>query len=101
MPLCYAMLCNVLQGALPKLSFLAKPCKHNRHDNQMTLVDPLEGDKSNTPITHGHSWYGLDHEPAHDHDHNYNHGPDSHGLSNHGPNRKPWNFMHVGCSSIA
>ena len=39
--LCYAMLCNALQGAVPELSFLAKPRQPNGHDDQMVLVDPL------------------------------------------------------------
>ena len=54
MPLCYTMLCNALQGAVPELSFLAKPWQPNGHDDQMILVDPIKGDKSDTPITHGH-----------------------------------------------
>ena len=49
--LCYAMLCK---GAVPALSFLAKPHQPNGHDNQMVLVDSLEGNKSDTPTTHGH-----------------------------------------------
>ena len=59
MPLCYAMQCNALQGAVPELSFLAKPHQPSGHDDQMILVDPLEGDKSDTPTTHGHPWHGL------------------------------------------
>ena len=54
MPLYCAMLCNALQGAVPELNFLAKPHQPNEHDDQMVLVDPLEGDKSDTPTTHGH-----------------------------------------------
>ena len=105
MPLCYAMLCYAmlymlcLQGAVPELSFLAKPCQPNGHDDQMVLVDPLEGDKLDTPTTHGHPWHGLDHEPAHNHDHNHDHGPDSHSLSSHDPDLGPRHFMHVGYSS--
>ena len=94
----YAMLCYALQGAVPELSFLAKPHQPNGHDDQMVLVDPLEGDKSDTPTTHGHPWHGLDHGPAHNHDHNHDHGPDSHSLSNHDPDLGPQHFMHLGYS---
>ena len=62
----------------------------------MVLVDPLEGDKSDTPTTHGYPRYGLDHRPVHEHHHNYDHGPDSYGLSIHDPDLGPWNLMHVG-----
>ena len=51
--LCYAMLCNALQGAVPELSFLAKPHQPNGHNDQMVLVDPLEGDKSNILLLMG------------------------------------------------
>ena len=99
MPLYYAMLCKALQGAVLKLSFLAEPHQPNRHDNQMILVDDFEGDKSDTPTTYGNPWHGLDHEPAYDHNHKYDHAPDSHGLSNHDPDLGPQHFMQVGCSS--
>ena len=77
------MLCYALQRAAIELTFLAKPCQPNGHDDQMVLVDPLEGDELDTPTMYGHPLHGVYHRPAHDHDHNYNHGPDSHGLSNH------------------
>ena len=48
----YAMLFYALQGAVPELSFLAKPCQPNGQYDQMVLVDPLEGDKSDIPTTH-------------------------------------------------
>ena len=54
MPLGYAMLYNALQGAVLKLSFFAKPHQPNGHDDQMILVDPLEGDKLDIPTIHGH-----------------------------------------------
>ena len=41
MLLCYAMLCNVLQGAVPELSFLAKPHQPNGHDDQISWLIPL------------------------------------------------------------
>ena len=53
MPLCYDMQCYALQGALPKLSFLSKLCQPNGHNDQMVLVDPLEGDKSNILLLMG------------------------------------------------
>ena len=95
----YALLCYTLQGAILVLSFLAKPCQPNKHDDQMVLVDPLEGDKLDTPTTHGYLWYGLNHGPAHNHGHDYNHGPDSHGLGSLDSDLGTWHFMHVGCSS--
>ena len=90
------MLCYALQAAIPELLFLAKPRQPNGHDDQMVLVDPLEGDKSDTPTTHGHPWYGLNHGPAHNHKHNYNHGPDSHSLSNHDPDLRAAAFYVCG-----
>ena len=95
----YAMICYALQGAVPELSFLAKPHLPNGHDDQIVLVDPLEEDKLDTPTTHGHPWHGLDHGPAHDHEHNHYHVPDSHCLSSHEPDLGPWYFMQVGYSS--
>ena len=100
MPLCYAMQCYALQGAVPELSFLAKLYQPYGHDDQMVWVDSFEGDKSYNPTNHGHPWHGLDHGPAYYYDHNHNHGPDSHGLSNHDLNLGPWHFMHMGYSSI-
>ena len=50
----YAMLCYALQGAVLELNFLAKPCQPNRCDDQIAMVDLFEGDKPNTPTTHGH-----------------------------------------------
>ena len=52
----YAMLCYALQGAVPKLSFLAKTCWPNGNDDQMALVDPLEGYKTYTPY---YSWASI------------------------------------------
>ena len=96
--LCYAMLCFTKEQFL-NIIFLAMPLQPNGHDDQMVLVDPLEGDKSDTPTIHRHPWHGLDHGPAHDHDHNHDHGLDSHGLSSHDPDLGPQHFMHVGYSS--
>ena len=48
--------------------------------DMMVLVGPLEGHKLDTPTTHG-----LNHGPAYSYNHNYNHSPDSHSLSNHDP----------------
>ena len=53
MPLYYAILYNALQGAVPELSFLAKPRQPNGHNNQIVLVDLFEGDKLDAPTTHG------------------------------------------------
>ena len=99
MPLCYTMLSCALQGAVPQLSFLAKPHQPNGYNNQMVLVDLLEGDKSDTPTTHGCSQHRLNYGPAHDYDHNHDYGPDIHNLSSHDPDLRPQNFMHVGYSS--
>ena len=85
----YATLFHNLQRAVLKLSFLAKPCHPNGHDDQMALVDPLEGYELYTPTTHGHSWHDPNHGPAHDHYHNYNHSPDSDGLCSHDPDLGP------------
>ena len=93
MLLCYAMLCNALKGAVPELSFLAKPYQPNGHDDQM------EGDKLDTPTTHGHPWHGLNHRPAHNHDHDYDYTPNSYGLSSHDLDLRPRHFMHVDCFS--
>ena len=43
MPLYYAMLYYNIQGAVFKLSFLAKPCQPNGYNDQMVLVSPLKG----------------------------------------------------------
>ena len=96
----YAMLYNALQGAVSRLSFLAKPHQPNGYDDQMVLVEPLEGDKSDTPTTYGHPWHGLYHRPAHNQDHNHDHGPNSHGLSCYDPDLGPCHFLHMGYSSI-
>ena len=69
------MLCNALQGAVPELSFLAKPCQPNGHDDQMILVDPLRETSRIPLLLMGIHGMGSDHEPAHNYDHNYNHGP--------------------------
>ena len=37
---CYAMLCYILQGAVPELSFLNKPHQTNGYADQIALVDP-------------------------------------------------------------
>ena len=92
----YAVLCYALKRAVSELSFLAKPCLPNVHDDQMILVAPLKGDKLDTPTIHVHPLHGLDQGPAHDHGHNYNHSPDSHGLGCHDPDFRPQHFMHVG-----
>ena len=99
MLLCYDMLCYALQGVVPKLSFLAKLTQPNGYNEQMVLVDPLEGDKLDTPTTHRHLWHGLDHGPAHNHNHSHDQGPDYHGLSNHDPNFGPQHLTHVHYSS--
>ena len=50
------MLCDALQGAVPELSFFAKPHYPNGYDDQMFLVDPLD-ETSRIPLlligTHG------------------------------------------------
>ena len=89
----YAMLCFALQGAVSELSFMAKPCQPNGYDNQMVLIDPFEGDKSDTPTIYGHPWHGHNHGPAHDHDYNHNHSHESHSLSSHNPDLRPRHFM--------
>ena len=94
------MQCYALQEAVPELSFFAKPHQSNGHDKQMVLVDPLEGDKSDNPITYGHPWHGLNYRLAHDNDHYHDHGSDSHGLGNHNPDLGPWHLMHVAYSSF-
>ena len=91
MPLCYA-----LQGVVTELSFLAKPYQLNGCNDQMVLVDSLEGDKSDTPTTHGDPWHGLNHGPAHDHDYDHDHGHDSRGLSIHDSDLGPRHLMHSG-----
>ena len=48
------MLCYALQRAVLKLIFLPKSHQTNGYDDQMALVDPLEGFKSDTFTTHGH-----------------------------------------------
>ena len=48
------MLCYALQGVVSELSFLAKSCQPNRHNNQMALVDCLEAYELDTPTTYGH-----------------------------------------------
>ena len=97
--LCYAMLCYALQGAVPELSFIAKPYQPNRHDDKIVLVDPLEGEELDTPTTYEHPRHGHNHEPAHDHYHSHNYSPDRHVLSNHNPDLGPQHFMNVGYSS--
>ena len=99
MPLYYAIQCYALEGAIPELSFLAKPHQPNGHDNQMVLVAPLEGNKSDTPTTHRHPWHLLNYRCAHNYDQNHDNGHDSHGLSSHEPDLGPRHFMHVGYSS--
>ena len=54
MPKCYAVQYYTLQVAVPELSFLVYPHHPSGHDDDMVMVDPLEGDKLDTPTTHGH-----------------------------------------------
>ena len=68
---------------------MVKPCQPNVHDNQIALVDPLEGYKADTPTANGHLWHRPNHRLAHNHDHKHDHGPDSHGLSRHDPDLRP------------
>ena len=89
MLLCYAMLCYALQGAVPKLSFLAKPCQPNGHDDQIILADPLVGDKLDTPTTHGHLWHGPNHEPAHNYNYSHDHSLNNHSLSSRDTDLRP------------
>ena len=64
MPLCSIILCYALQGAVPELSFLAKPHQPNRHDFQRDLGDSSFGCESDN--THRHSWHEPNYGPAHD-----------------------------------
>ena len=71
----YVMLCYALQRALPELSLLAKHCQPNGCNDQIALVYPFEGYKSDIPTTYMHLLHGLNHGPAHAYDHNQDHGP--------------------------
>ena len=95
----YAILCYTLQGAVPALIFLAKHYQPNGHNNQMALVDPLEGYELDTLTTRVHPWDGPDNGPAHNNDYNYGHKPDIHGFSCHDPALGRWHFMHLGYST--
>ena len=50
----YTILYYAIQGSVLELSILAKPHQPNGYDNQIALVDPPEGYKSDAPTTHEH-----------------------------------------------
>ena len=85
--LCYAILS--LQRVLADFSFLAKPYQPNGYHDQMALISPLVGYKSNTLTTYVHLWHGPYHDPTYADNHNHDQSLNSHGLSSHVPDLKP------------